>query len=118
MPGKSCATNLVQFMDQVSKAVDEGDSVDILYLDFAKAFDKVPHQRLVEKLKGKEIDKRVVSWINNWLSGRTQKVCIKGEKSDDSNVESGVTQGTVLGPFYSQFLSMTWKRKYRQESLP
>jgi len=49
MPGKSCASNLVTFMDFVSKAVDNGNAVDIIYLDFAKAFDKVPRQRLIKK---------------------------------------------------------------------
>jgi len=98
MPGRSCATNLVQFMDKISKAVDEGDSVDILYLDFAKAFDKVPHKRLISKLKGKGIEEGVVRWIESWLTDRTQKVCIQGEKSDTCAVESGVPQGTVLGP--------------------
>jgi len=98
MPGRSCATNLVRFMDKVSQAVDEGESVDILYLDFAKAFDKVPHKRLINKLRGKGIDPDTVRWIENWLSGRTQKVCIQGEESDTCPVESGVPQGTVLGP--------------------
>ncbi len=50
MPGRSCATNLTEFMDKVTRSVDEGSSVDIIYLDFAKAFDKVPRQRLLNKL--------------------------------------------------------------------
>jgi hypothetical protein len=98
MPGKSCATNLVLFMDKVTKAVDEGKAVDIFYLDFAKAFDKVPRQRLVKKLRAKGVEEKTVTWIENWLSGRTQRVCIKGEQSDSCPVESGVPQGTVLGP--------------------
>ncbi len=56
MPGKSCATNLVEFLDFVTEAVDRGDSVDIFYLDFAKAFDKVPRQRLLTKLRAKGVD--------------------------------------------------------------
>ena len=50
MPGKSCATNLVEFTDFVTEAVDKGKSVDIFYLDFSKAFDKVPHKRLLKKM--------------------------------------------------------------------
>jgi hypothetical protein len=98
MPGKSCATNLVEFMDVVSKAVDDGEAVDIFYLDFAKAFDKVPRQRLSAKLRAKGIENGVVTWIEDWLTGRTQRVSIQGEQSEESNVDSGVPQGTVLGP--------------------
>jgi ribonuclease P/MRP protein subunit RPP40 len=55
--------------------------MDIIYLDFAKAFDKVPRQRLLKKLRAKKIDERTVNWIENWLSNRTQVVSIQGEKS-------------------------------------
>jgi hypothetical protein len=98
MPGKSCATNLVEFMDFVTKAVDEGKPVDIFYLDFAKAFDKVPRQRLVKKMREKGLDPGVIAWIENWLTDRTQCVCVQGEKSESCPVDSGVPQGTVLGP--------------------
>jgi hypothetical protein len=105
MPGRSCATNLVQFMDLVTKAVDEGQSVDIFYLDFAKAFDKVPHKRLIKKLVGKGVEPGVVSWIESWLTDRKQKVCIQGKESEESDVKSGVPQGTVLGPIlFSVFI--------------
>lgn len=105
MPGKSCASNLVTFMDYVTRAVDEGESVDIFYLDFAKAFDKVPRQRLIKKLTAKGVDANIVQWIGNWLTGRTQRVCIQGQQSEDCDVDSGVPQGTVLGPvLFSVFI--------------
>ena len=85
-------------MYTVTRAVDEGDSEDIFYLDFAKAFDKVPRHRLIRKLAAKGVDGKIVNWIENWLTGRTQRVCIQGEKSGECAVESGVPQGTVLGP--------------------
>jgi hypothetical protein len=98
MPGKSCATNLVEFMDTVTKAADEGKAVDIFYLDFAKAFDKVPRQRLLNKMRAKGIHTGIIKWIEAWLTGRTQRVTVQGELSEECEVESGVPQGTVLGP--------------------
>jgi hypothetical protein len=98
MPGRSCATNLVEFMDFVTRSVDDGKPVDIFYLDFAKAFDKVPRKRLVKKMTAKGLEPAVVRWIENWLTGRTQHVNIQGEKSESCDVDSGVPQGTVLGP--------------------
>ena len=72
----------------------------IIYLDFAKAFDTVPvpGERLLEKLKSKGIGGKLLAWLRDWLSNQTQKVVCKGEYSDDCEVESGVPQGTVLGP--------------------
>jgi hypothetical protein len=81
MPGKSCASNLVEFMDFVTEAVDKGNSVDIFYLDFSKAFDKVPHKRLAETMKAKGIEAGVLRWVESWLSNRTQRLCIHGEMS-------------------------------------
>jgi hypothetical protein len=98
MPGRSCATNFVEFIDFVTKEIDDGHPVDIYYLDFTKAFDKVPRMRLVKKMQAKGIDKGVVQWIDNWLTGCTQRACIQGERSETSPVDSGMLQGTVLGP--------------------
>jgi hypothetical protein len=97
MPGKSCAANLTMFMDTVTKATDEGKAVNIIYLDFAKAFDKVSHQRLWTKLRAKGVEAKTVKWIESWLSNRTQNVNIQGERSESCDVDSGVPQGTVLG---------------------
>jgi ribonucleases P/MRP protein subunit RPP40 len=100
MPGRSCAANLTSFIDKVTKAVEEGKAVGIVYLDFAKAFDKVPRRRLLKKLRAKGVEEKIVSWIEGRLSTQTQNVCIQGEKSSNCNVDSGVPQGTVLGPRY------------------
>jgi len=75
-PGKSCTTNLLVFQDRVTKAVDEGNPVDIIFLDFSKAFDKVPRERLLAKLRAKGISGKLNHWLRNWLTGRRQRVVI------------------------------------------
>ncbi len=86
------------FLDKVTKAVNDGKSVHIFYFDFAKAFDKVPRQPLLKKLKAKGADEVVVKWIEAWLTGRKQRVAINSAFSKESGVDSGVPQGSVLGP--------------------
>src|SRR2546425_2979730 len=76
--GKSCLSNLLDFFEEVTRNLDEGEAVDLVYLDFAKAFDKVPHHRLFKKLVAHGLGGNVLNWIKGWLSGRRQKVCIDG----------------------------------------
>ena len=71
---------------------------DLIIMDFAKAFDKVPHRRLFHKLEYYGIRGSTHKWINSWLSGRTQQVDLDGQASDPVPVLSGVPQGSVLGP--------------------
>jgi Reverse transcriptase (RNA-dependent DNA polymerase) len=90
--GRSCASNLLCFLEKATAALDNGEPVDVIFLEFAKAFDTIPHERLKKKLKAHGIDGKQLAWLDR----RKQRVVLYGCKSTWEDVLSGVPRGACL----------------------
>ena len=96
--GYSCETQLAVTVEDLISSFDRGIQTDIAILDFSKAFDTVPHDKLLHKLRAYGIHGQLHQWITSFLCNRLMKVVVEGECSNDVTVDSGVPQGTALGP--------------------
>ena len=96
--GRSTVTQLLIYLDECIEKICNGGVVDAIYLDFSKAFDTVPHRRLMSKLESYGITGNIKRWIQSFLTGRTQTVMVNNDESAAAPVISGIPQGSVLGP--------------------
>lgn len=95
---RSCESQLLLTVNDLAEGLRDKEQVDAILLDFSKAFDRVPHERLLLKLHHLGVRGVLLDWVRDFLSGRSQQVVLEGKRSQTAKVTSGVPQGTVLGP--------------------
>ena len=98
VPGRDCMAQFLICIEEWTEMLEKSDAFDVVYTDFAKAFDSVPHQRLLFKLQEIGIAGKLLEWIRSFLSGRRQRVRVDGVMSEWIEIISGILQGSVLGP--------------------
>ncbi|TRZ18075.1 hypothetical protein HGM15179_009031 [Zosterops borbonicus] len=99
--GWSCLTNVISFYDQVTHLMDAGRAVDVVYLEFSKAFDTVSHSTLLEKLAARGLDRSTLCWVRNWLHGQAQRVVMMDGAASSWGQSSVVSpRGLCWGQFF------------------
>ena len=95
---RSCESQLITTINDLAKGLEDTTQIDVILLDYEKAFDKVSHRHLLEKLRHNGVHGNILEWVSSFLHSRTQSVLVDGQTSSESDVTSGVPQGSVLGP--------------------
>ena len=101
-------TQLLETLEEWTDLLDQNFSIDVIYLDFQKAFDTIPHQRLLSKVHAYGIRGKVNEWIRNFLLNRRQRVVLNNSKSTWSEVTSGVPKEVYWALFFLYYILMTY----------
>ena len=96
--GRSCLSQLIAHFDHITQLLENGENVDVIYLDFAKAFDKIDFLSTMRKLNHMGISGKLGHWLYSFLTNRKQAVLVNGTIGSFFDVKSGVPQGSVIGP--------------------
>jgi len=108
-PGYSRESQVIAGCQDIADCMDNGDRIDAIVIDFSEAFDLGPHDQLLMKIAKSGVDSRVVAWVREFLLGRTQRVKVGGQLSEEVRVTSGVLQGSVLGPLlFLAYVNDSW----------
>ena len=102
---RSTILQLLTVMEEWTIALDNNKQVDTVYLDFRKAFDSMPHNRLIKKLEYYGIKSTLLQWFKNFHNGRQQRVVINGKTSNWTDLISGIPQESILGPVLIIFIN-------------
>ena len=107
-------SQLLEHTERILSHLEQNENVDVIYLDFSKAFDRVDHHILLHKLKRNGVAGKLLKWIESFIMGRTQRVMVNSHLSEVCEILSGVPQGSVLGPllFLIMIADMDDKLKY------
>ena len=109
-PGYSCESQVITVGQDNADSLDNGERIDTIIIDFSKALDLVPYGRLLKKIANSGVYSRVVVWIREFLLGRTQRVRVGGQLSEEVRVTFGVPQGRVLGPLlFLAYVNDIWR---------
>ena len=108
--GYSCKSQVVMGHQNIADSLDKGLRIDAIIIDFSKAFNLVPHDRLLTKIVATRVDLRVVVWAKEFLLGHLQRVRVDGQLSEEVRVTSGMLQGSVLGPvLFLAYVNDVWR---------